>query len=179
MRIVELARRSFVPVALTALVVLAIVQARAGAGLRPPREPGFSAPAFALPDLEGRSVSLGSLRGRPLLLNFWATWCPPCLAELPALEALAQAQPDCLQVVGIAESSGGADAIAAFAREHRLTYPLLVDDGRAGASYSVVYLPHSVLIDSGGRIAGTFEGGVTKSGVEKAVHAIAQDTPRC
>jgi peroxiredoxin len=179
MRIVELARRSFIPLALAALAVLAVVQARAGAGLRPPREPGFSAPAFALPDLEGRSVSLGSLRGRPLLLNFFATWCPPCLAELPALEALAQAHPDCLQVVGIAESSGGASEIAAFARERRLTYPLLLDDGRAGASYSVVTIPHSVLIDSQGRIAGTFDGTVTKSGVEKAVHAIAQATPRC
>jgi hypothetical protein len=50
--------------------------------------------------------------------------------------------------------------------------------GRVGASYSVVTLPHSVLIDSRGRIAGTFEGGVTKSGVEKAVDAIAQATPR-
>ncbi len=179
MRIVELARRSLIPVALAALAVVAVVQARAGAGLRPPREPGFSAPAFALPDLEGRSLSLGSLRGRPVLLNFFATWCPPCLAELPELEALAQAQPDCLQVVGIAESSGGADAIAAFARDRGLTYPLLLDDGRAGASYSVVALPHSVLIDAGGRIAGTFDGGVTKSGVEKAVHAIAQATPRC
>jgi thiol-disulfide isomerase/thioredoxin len=121
MRIVELARRSFIYLALAALTVLAVVEARAGAGLRPPREPGLSAPAFALPDVEGRSLSLGSLRGRPVLLNFWATWCPPCLAELPALEALAQAHPDCLQVVGIAESSGGADQIAAFARERRLT----------------------------------------------------------
>jgi len=179
MRIAELARRSFIPLALAALGVLAVVQVRAGAGLQPPPESGFSAPAFALSDLEGRSVSLGSLRGRPVLLNFFATWCPPCLAELPALEALAQAHPDCLQVVGIAESSGGADEIAAFARERGLTYPLLLDDGRAGASYSVVMLPHSVLIDSGGRIAGTFEGRVTKSGVEKAVHAIAQPTPRC
>jgi peroxiredoxin len=179
MRIVELARRSFIPVALGALAVLAIVQARAGAGLRPSRETGSSAPAFALPDLKGRSLSLDSLRGRPVLLNFFATWCPPCRAEMPALEALAQAHPDCLQVVGIAESSGGADEVAAFARERSLTYPLLIDDGRAGASYSVETLPHSVLIDSGGRIAGTFEGIVTKTGVEKAVHAIAQAAPGC
>jgi thiol-disulfide isomerase/thioredoxin len=179
MRIVELARRSFIPVALAALAVLAFVQARASAGLQPPREPGLSAPAFALPDLEGRSLSLDSLRGRPVLLNFFATWCPPCLAELPALEALAQAHPDCLQVVGIAESSGGAAEIAAFARDRRLTYPLLLDDGRAGASYSLETLPHSVLIDAGGRIAGTFEGAVTKSRVEKAVHAIAQGAPNC
>jgi peroxiredoxin len=179
MRIVELARPFLLPVAFAALAVLAFVQVRSGAGLQPPRKPGFSAPGFSLPDLEGRILSLDSLRGRPVLLNFFATWCPPCIAEMPALEALAQAQPDCLKVVGIAEDSGSADEIAAFARQRRLTYPLLLDDGSAGASYSVRALPHSVLIDSGGRIAGTFDGIVTKAGVEKAVHAIAEDMPRC
>ncbi len=179
MRIVDLARRSFIPVALGALAVLAVVQARAGAGLRPPREPGASAPAFTLPDLHGQKLALTSLRGRPVLVNFFATWCPPCRAELPELEALAQAHPDCLEVVGIAENSGSADEIAVFARDRRLTYPLLLDDGSAGASYSVVNIPHSVLIDSDGRIAGTFDGTVTRSGVEKAVHSIVTAPPRC
>ena len=179
MRAFDLVRRSFIPVSLAGLAVLAVLQARAGAELRPPREPGFSAPDFTLPDLQGRNLALASLRGRPVLVNFFASWCPPCRAELPELEALAQARPDCLQVVGIAENSGGAEDVAAFARERGLTYPLLLDDGRAGVSYSVVTIPHSVLIDPDGRVAGTFDGTVTKSGVAKAVHAIAPATPRC
>ena len=178
MRIVDLARRSFIPVSLAALAVLAVVQARAGADLRPPRE-AVAAPAFTLLDLQGRPVSLASLRGRPVLVNFFASWCPPCRAELPALQALALSHPDCLQVVGVAESSGDAPAVAAFARERGVTYPVLLDDGTAGVSYSVVTLPHSVLIDGEGRVAGTFDGEVTRTGVEKAVHAIALPAPRC
>jgi cytochrome c biogenesis protein CcmG/thiol:disulfide interchange protein DsbE len=179
MTVLPLARRLFIPVSLAALAVLAVVQARAGADLRPPRAAGLSAPAFTLPDLRGKPVSLASLRGRPVLVNFFATWCPPCRAELPALQALSLAHPDCLQVVGVAESSGDAATIAAFAGKRGVTYPLLQDDGSAGVSYSVVTLPHSVLIDAEGRVAGTFDGMVSKSGVEEAVHAIAQPTPRC
>ncbi|GAC1606025.1 MAG: hypothetical protein NVS4B10_19950 [Myxococcales bacterium] len=114
-----------------------------------------------------------------MLVNFFASWCPPCRAELPELEALAQAHPDCLQVVGIAENSGNAAEVSAFARGRGVTYPLLLDDGSAGANYSVATLPHSVLVDAEGRVAGTFDGPVTKPGVEKAVHAIAPATPRC
>lgn len=179
MEIINLARRSFIPLALGALAILAVTQARASAQLQPPRAPGLSAPAFTLPDLQGRKVSLTSLRGRPVLVNFFASWCPPCRAEMPELEALAQSHPDCLQVVGIAQNSGGAPAVSAFARERGVTYPLLLDDGSAGASYSVQTLPYSVLIDADGRIAGTFDGMVSKSGVEKAVHAIASAVPRC
>jgi len=179
MRIVELARRWFVPLSLAALAVLFVVRARAGAELRPARSPGSSAPVFTLPDLQQQPVSLTAFRGRPVLLNFFATWCPPCRAELPDLEALAQANPDCLRVVGIAVNSGAAAKVAAFARERGLTYPVLMDDGGAGAKYSVARLPHSVLIDADGGLVGTFDGMVTKEGVMKAVRALDKPSPRC
>ena len=179
MRVFDLARRSFVPLALAALAVLFVQRVRAGAELSPPRQPGFAAPAFSLPDLDARQVSLESFHGRPVLVNFFATWCPPCRAELPELQALAVAQPGCLAVVGVAENSGTAGEIAAFLKERRVTYPVLLDDGRAGAAYSVVNIPHSVLVDAQGKVAGTFEGTVTKAGVERAVLALGPATPRC
>jgi peroxiredoxin len=179
MRIVDLARRSVVPVGLSALAIFVVVQARTGAGLRPTAERRSPAPELVLPDLQGHPVSLASLRGRPVLLNFFATWCPPCLAELPELQALAQAQPDCLLVLGISQGTEGARELAAFAKERGVTYPLLLDDGGAGASYSVSSIPRSVLIDADGNIAGIADGTVTKAGVEKAVRAIAKAPPRC
>ena len=179
MRILDLARRSFIPIALGALAILFVQRVRSGADLKPPRQPGFLAPAFTLPDHEGHAVPLASFKGRPVLVNFFATWCPPCRAELPELEALSQARPGCLAVVGVAESSGGADQVFAFVNERKLTYPVLLDDGSAGAAYSVVTIPHSVLIDAEGKVAGTFDGPITRAGVESALRPLAPSTPRC
>lgn len=180
MRIIDLTRRFVVPAGLAALAILTVVQARIGSGLRPSTQQQRSpAPAFVLPDLQGNQVSLASLRGRPVLLNFFATWCPPCRAELPELQALAEAHPDCLQILGISVGTEGAREIASFAKERGITYPVLLDDGGAGASYSVRSIPRSVLIDSDGNIAGIADGTVTKAGIEKAVHAIAKAPTRC
>lgn len=98
---------------------------------------------------------------------------------MPELEALAQARPGCLAVVGVVESSGGAAEISAFVNDRKLTYPVLLDDGNAGSAYSVVIIPHSVLIDAQGKVSGTFQGTVTPAGVESAVRALAPATPRC
>ncbi len=114
-----------------------------------------------------KAIRSCSLRGRPVLVNFFATWCPPCRAELPELQALAEAHPDCLQILGIAQETEGASKIAAFAKERGITYPLLLDDGGAGASYSVTSIPRSVLIDADGNVAGIADGTVTKAGVER------------
>ena len=178
MRIVDLARRFWFPVSFALVVGLLLLRLHTGATLTPPATPG-AAPLFTLSDLQGRRVSLASLRGRPVLVNFFGTWCPPCRAELPELEKLAKAQPGCLRVVGVAEDSGSAQDVLAFAEKRGLTYPLLLDDGSAGSRYEVTSIPRSVLIDADGKLAGSFAGMVTQAGVEQAVHALATPVPRC
>jgi thiol-disulfide isomerase/thioredoxin len=172
-----LLRRSALPLAVLALAALFVWRSTLGAPLQPPRTPGELAPLFALPDLRGQELSLAGLRGRLVLVNFWATWCPPCRAELPALEELSRDRPGCLAVVGVAVNSGDALAVGAFAAERALTYPMLIDDGSAARSYRVVTLPHSVLVGPDGLVVGTFHGKVTARGVAAAVRAIPQHIP--
>lgn len=153
--------------ALAALAALFVLQVRRGAELRPGAH--ADAPQFSLLDVHARRLSLASLRGRPVLLSFWATWCGPCRTELPELEALSRERPCGLAVVGITLDAGSADGLAAFALERGVTYPLLLDDGTAGAAYGVVTIPHSVLIDAAGRELGVFRGPVTARGVKDAL----------
>ena len=111
---------------------------------------GHPAPSFALPGLDGRSLSLASLRGKPVLLNFWATWCVPCKSELPALQRFADEQKDRWTVLGVDELETR-DAVASFARSLHVTYPLVTDaDGAVGQRFRIGGLPSTFAIDAQG-----------------------------
>ena len=114
---------------------------------------------FTLPDLTGKSRSLADYRGKTVLLNFWATWCPPCRREIPGFVRLQQRYGDRgLQIVGI--SVDNPEAVARYWQEMRINYPLLLaDDSVYGlmTAYGNAQggLPYSVLIGPDGRIAAT------------------------
>lgn len=131
-----------------------------------------TAPAFSLPDAHGKTVSLASFRGKPVLLNFWATWCPPCLSELPVLQAAAKDKPSCLQVVGITENVESAGALTKFAKDHQLTYPLLIDGSEVAGLYGVRAHPYSVLVDGQGRTVQTFLGPISRAQLDQALTAV-------
>ena len=118
-------------------------------------QPGELVPAYAAADLAGDSVSLASLRGKPLLLNVWATWCPPCREEMPALEAVhTMYAPDGLQVVGVSiDGAGAADLVREFVTEFGVTFPILHDpDGRISRTFRMNGVPETLLIDAEGRL---------------------------
>lgn len=137
----------------------------------PPRV-GRQAPAFVLEDLRGKPVTLESFRGRPLLVNFWGTWCPPCRAELPELVRLADESAGCLEVVGVTLGSGSAAEIGAFAAAHAIRYPLLIGDARIVADYNVETLPLSVLVDAQGREVTAWSQAISRETVRAALQAL-------
>jgi len=126
---------------------------------------GALAPDFTLPDLNGNPVSLSSLRGRPLVLNFWATWCPPCRMELPDLVDAHQAhRGQDLTIVAVSFMENP-QVVREFASATEMPFPVLLDeDGRVGTSYRVRGLPSSFFIDEEGVIVSSYVGPMT-SGV--------------
>ena len=116
-----------------------------------------AAPPLALPDEEGKKTwRLSELRGKVVLVNFWATWCPPCRKELPSMERLwRQFKDQGLVVLGVNVAEDG-NAVFAFSNglETPLTFPLLLDeDGSVTQSWPVQGLPTTYLLDKQGRIA--------------------------
>ncbi|TAM58124.1 MAG: TlpA family protein disulfide reductase [Rhodanobacter sp.] len=131
---------------------------------------GQPAPPLSLPDLDGRQHRLSDYRGRRVLLNFWASWCGPCLDEMPALtRAQAKFGDHGVVIVGIAMDEPG--RVRAFLATHRLNYPVWL--GQLGAPDSSRQLgdtqgvlPYSVLLDADGRVQATHVGAVPAAQLE-------------
>ena len=113
------------------------------------------APAFELPTPDGKTLGLAGVQGKVVLLNFWATWCPPCREEMPSMERLYRELRDqglAILAVDVQESP---KQVARFMRDFQLSFPAVLDtDGKVSGLYSVRGLPTTVLIDRRGRVAG-------------------------
>jgi cytochrome c biogenesis protein CcmG/thiol:disulfide interchange protein DsbE len=123
---------------------------------------GFSAPNFTLSSLSTETVDLNDLRGQPVLINFWASWCPPCKAEIPALNAVNQAYRDSgLVVLGVNATNQDSVAQAQdFASNYAISYTVLLDlDGKVANLYQVNSLPTTYFIDRQGIIKDVILGG--------------------
>ena len=125
-----------------------------GGGEVPPSSSLGEAPDFTLPTLAGDSLRLSDLRGQIVVLNFWATWCAPCIEEIPDLIALHdELNPHGLSVVGIAIDVEGAELVKPFTERLGITYPVPLDEGAVAEAFGGVWaLPTTYVIDPEGRI---------------------------
>jgi thiol-disulfide isomerase/thioredoxin len=157
----------------------AVWSARHFDALRPIHR-GEAAPDFSLAridDVQG-SVAMSGLRGQVVVLDFWATWCPPCVAMVPVLrDVQARTAPRGVAFIGInSDGPTPLDEIRAFVAAHRLPYPMVIDDGRVGSLYKVEALPTLVIVGRDGRIRESFVGYTTPGTLEKAI-AAAESAP--
>ena len=132
------------------------------AGRIPAPQKGFLAPDLTLADPNGRRYSLSSLRGKAVVVNLWATWCPPCRAEMPSIEQYyRQYKPEGLVVLGVnATAQDYPLNIVPFVKEYQLTFPILLDEtGEVARKYELRSLPTTFFINRDGSIAEVVIGG--------------------
>jgi thiol-disulfide isomerase/thioredoxin len=116
------------------------------------REP-VTTSAFTATALDGRSISSADWRGKVVLVNFWATWCPPCRAEIPDLIALQEKYRDHLVVVGISEDEGSVDGVKRFVAEHKINYPIVMSTPELRKIFpEVMALPTTYVLDRDGNL---------------------------
>jgi peroxiredoxin len=135
---------------------------------------GQTAPDFSLLDSAGRAQSLWSLRGKPVIINFWASWCRYCLAEMPDFDALyKESQDQELVVLGIDTMESDRQAARTLARNLALEFPILWDEGnRVGRQYGVSGLPTSFFVDRAGVIRVVQVGPMNKNVMKQKAAAI-------
>ena len=130
-------------------------------------QPGMEAPDFEVTTLEGDAFILSENRGKVVLLNIWATWCPPCVSEMPDIQRLSDAHPDDLTVIGVSVDDSS-EEVAAFVAENGLTYNFAMDENYllAGLLYPTEYIPESVFINPSGIITSVEVGTATYAQLE-------------
>lgn len=130
------------------------------------------APNFSLKTADGKSVELKKLQGRVVVLNFWATWCPPCRAEIPGMIEVYDAyRGKGLEIVAVSLDRGGWKDVTPFVEKMKMTFPVVLDqEGNLAMAYGgIQYIPTTFIIDRNGNIVSKHVGGISKSDFEKAV----------
>lgn len=132
---------------------------------------GIPAPDFTLEALDGKTMQLSELRGKAVLLNFWATWCTPCRIEMPwFVELQNQYGPQGLQIVGVAMDDSSKDDIAKFAKDMGVNYPVLLGKEAVGDAYGgVPALPESFFIGRDGKIVDRIMGLKSRGEIEDSI----------
>ncbi|OGW62107.1 MAG: hypothetical protein A2V83_00075 [Nitrospirae bacterium RBG_16_64_22] len=151
MKVLKLVRNGARPFAVLAFTAIAVVGATAAWGM--PGK-GEKAPDFTLTDVSGKKAALKDYRCKLVMINFWATWCPPCRDEMPSMERLYKAYRDKgFVLVAVSADRGGKMPVQNFVDEYNLTFPVLLDPSLdAARKYGVRGIPMSYIVNGNGVI---------------------------
>ncbi len=144
----------------------------AGGALEPAPIVGHPAPDFELKTVDGETISLSDFRGKPVIVNFWATWCGPCRAEFPEFQQAAVDNADTLVIIGVNNTSvDRVELIPDFLTEFGITFPIVLDtdDGATSKAYRILGLPTTIFIDSNGIVSEIFTGPLNKAYIESKI----------
>ena len=160
-----------------------VQQTEAGAEIKPTQPIADStssapdtnpAPAFTLQDLNGKDVSLADFRGKVVIIDFWATWCPPCVKEIPHfIELYEQYKDKGLAMLGISLDREGAGVVKAFVQKYQIKYPIMMTDGKVDKAFGpITSIPTTFLIDSAGNITKKYVGYNSKAVFEADIKTL-------
>ena len=130
---------------------------------------GKKASDFELKTSDGKTVQLSQLKGKVVLLNFWATWCGPCRKEIPDfLEVYKEYKGKGFEIVGVSLDEEGWSVVNPFVKQYKINYPVVIGNGKIVRAYGgFEYIPTTFLIDKQGTIVHTFTGLVTKAELQR------------
>ena len=158
--------------------VLVLVLSFSGCGTNEPDPAtvvvGSEAPSFSLKSLDGTTVKSSALRGNVVVLNFWATWCQPCMSEIPELKQVAASSK--AKVIGIALDQDGLKSIKPFVASNNINYTVLVGDEEVFQRFNGVGIPYTLVLDPSQRIVKIYRGPTTREALEKDLKTISQGT---
>ena len=133
---------------------------------------GSRAPNFSLKSLDGTTVTSSSLEGSAVVLNFWATWCGPCMKEIPDLKQVAARAG--VKVVGIALDEDGLKAVKQFVERQGINYTVLLGDQDLFQRFNGYGIPYTLVLDRSQRVVKIYRGPATKEGLEEDLKSIGQ-----
>jgi peroxiredoxin len=164
-----------------ALALALLLSGAIGLACASKQEINSAAPDFRVTDLKGRTISLSDYKGKVLILNFWATWCPPCRAEIPGfVDAYAQEKANGFEILGISVDSKPKTEVAAFVDQYKINYPIvletrentqkIIEDYQPGD-----YIPTTFIIDKSGKIRHKQIGAIDKDALLKYFRDLAAE----
>lgn len=125
---------------------------------------GNTIPDFSVKSLDGKTIDKASLKGQPVVLNFWASWCTPCMAEIPELKELAESSK--ARVVGIALDETGLETVKPFVAAHQINYTVGIGTQDLFQQFNGVGIPYTLVLDSSQQIVKIYRGPTNRAALE-------------